>query len=209
MSKERLKQIVAGIVIAVAIASLPLVTGALGRLAARAGSDADPTGVFSELVIPVNADEIDWDADADLSRPMEPATRTAVGEAYLIALAMLDGNLATSLDDLAVHLTGPALEAAKVAEPDARVVHRSHHMRVVFYSADGQVVELEDHSTRVVAAGGASALIHTVRAVAVLIRIDGVWHLRHRLVDESSVDLIGVAAGEPRLDHLQPRKETT
>jgi hypothetical protein len=212
MTKVRIKQILAAVLLGMAALSAIVVTGRLGRVVELMGTGADPATTLTEVVIPVDPAEIRWQEDALLPRAMEPGTRTAIGEAYLVSLALLDGSITIPDSDLAVHLTGPALRAARTTPADATVTDRSHRMRVVFYSADGQLVELEDESTRIIAINRHMPLVRTERAVAVMVSIDGVWHLRHRLVTDSAFDITTPATtaqdhGQP--DHVSLTREET
>jgi len=192
MNKAQLKQIIALVLLVAGCMAAVTVTGRFGRVVQLAESGADSAGALTELAVPVDPADIDWTPDPPLPRAMENETRRAIGEAYLLSLALLDGTLSVdSIDDLAVLLTGPALEAARTAAAPVPPRGRSHQMQVIFYSADGQLVEIEDRTTRVVALDGASALTRTEQAVAVLVRIDGIWHLRHRLVEAASSDFVG------------------
>jgi hypothetical protein len=190
MTKTRLKQVLAVVFLGAMALGVITVTGRLGRIIEQAESGADATAAFTEVVVPVDPSEITWDQDASLPRLMEPGTRQAIGESYLISLALLDGSVTVPDDDLAVHLTGPALNAARVSTSSAAVLSRSHRIRVIFYSADGQLVELEDEATRIIALDRDTAFSRTERAVAVLVSIDGVWHLRHRVVEDANSELI-------------------
>jgi len=213
MNKAHLKQALALALIGVAVAGVAAVTGRIGSIVERSATGADPAAAFTEVTVPVDPAEIRWHPDAALPRAMEPGTRDAVGEAYLLSLALLDGSLPVDEDDLAVHLTGPALAAARDAGPAVEVLARSHEMRFLFYSADGQVVEFEDAATRVVALDRSTALVRHETAVAVMVSIDGEWHLRHRLITKSgTVELAATAADafdHPSQAHVQHiRKET-
>jgi len=209
MTKTRLKQVLAVVLLGAIAGGVIAVTGRLGRIIEQAESGADAAAAFTEVMVPVDVSEITWEQDASLPRVMEPGTRQAIGEAYLISLALLDGSLTVSFDDLAVHLTGPALEAARKSASFAEVLSRSHRIRVIFYSADGQLVEIEDEATRIIAADRKTAFSRTERAVAVLVSIDGVWHLRHRVVEDANSELITSANTASTRSQQQPHLLST
>jgi hypothetical protein len=189
MSKARLKQVLALGLLVSAVPIIVFLTGRLGRVVERAETGADPAAALTAVRVPVDPNEIEWLEDGPLPRQMEQSTRRAVGEAYLLSLGLLEGSLAVSdEDDLAVHLTGPALDAARQnTGRDPVTAARTHRIRVVFYSADGQIVELIDEAARLLVVDSADALIRTETAVALLVQIDGVWHLRHRVVGDAAV----------------------
>lgn len=195
MNKARLKQILTLAVLLTGGVAVVVITVQAARVVERTGSGAEAEDALTELRVPVDPASIEWLPDGTLPRPMEADTRDAVGESYLLALALLDGTLTVdSVEDLAVHLTGPALTAASDAGSSPTPLGRSHQLQVVFYSADGQLVELEDIAWRLYSSGNGDALLRSETAVSVLIRIDGVWHLRHRVVETSSSDIVSLSA---------------
>ncbi len=210
MSKIRLKQALAVALMLIAIPSVAFVTARLGNVVERAETGADSRAALTEVIVPVDPGDIEWLEDPPLPREMEVATRHAVGEAYLVSLGLLEGSLAVGAqDDLAVHLTGPALEAAREQRVRAPVVARTHRVQVVFYSADGQIVELVDEATRALWVADAGPVIRTEVAVALLLQIDGVWHLRHRIVEDGAVArATGLEALFPTMRDLEEREET-
>jgi hypothetical protein len=188
MTKTRLKQYLALCALAVAVILTTALTDRLGAVVEWAGRDADPAAVLTTADAPVDPRHIRWEPDASLERPLEPATRDAIGEAYLISLALLDGAIEVDgTEDLAVHLVGPAL-AAGVDRSDGgvRPHERDHRIRVLFYSADGQLIEIEDEAHRRLWIDPNTSFTRIEHAVAVLIQIDGVWHLRHRVVTDAT-----------------------
>jgi hypothetical protein len=191
MRKNRLKLMLALGLLAAGGMTAPALLGRVGAVVERAETGADPAGGLTPLRIPVDGESIEWEPDAELPRLVEPGTRAAVAEAYLISLALLDGTAVVADDELAVHLTGPALAAAAAEETPVLVLDRSHRLRVVFYSADGQLIELEDEATRVLAVDR-RAVIQSEEAVSVLVQIDGTWHLRHRIVQDAASHVITI-----------------
>lgn len=210
MSKTRLKQALAVALMLIAVPSVAFVTARLGNVVERAETGADSRAALTEVIVPVDPSDIDWLEDPPLPREMEVATRHAVGEAYLVSLGLLEGTLTVAAqDDLAVHLTGPALEAARERKVAAPVVARTHRIQVVFYSADGQIVELVDEASRALWVADAGPVIRTELAVALLLQIDGVWHLRHRIVEDGAIaSATGLEALFPTTRDLEEREET-
>lgn len=195
MSTGRLKLALAAALVVVAMFVVVAVTENLGRVVELAVSGEAPDELLTAIAVPVDAEDITWLEDGVLERALEPATRRAVAEAYLLSGAILDGAVRiTDRDDLAVHLTGPALLAALEADGVVRVVARSHRIRAVFYSADGQLIELEDQTQRVFSIDSRLIVRHE-QATAVLVQVDGVWHLRHRVVDHATAEVAEPASG--------------
>jgi hypothetical protein len=165
------------------------VTVRLGEIVERAETGADPADALTSVGVPVDSTEIHWLADAPLPRTMEETTREAIGDAYLLSLAVLASPGSYADDDLAVHLTGPALAAARADGSSVMAATpRRHRLGVVFYSADGQIVEFIDTARSVLTANGRDGLVRTEEAVTVMVLIDGVWHLRHRVVIDGSIE---------------------
>lgn len=177
--------------VALAVAAALLVSRS-ARLVEATGTGADPATALN--VVPpatVVADApIVWRPDAaDTGRRMEPATRRDLGDDLLRGWAQLAAASRTgSPDGLSTYLTGPALEGVLPALADSgvdqmRVAGVELHLR--FYSADGQVVALEEVATveRRLAAGG--LLLPETRietADLVLVLRDGTWRVHHRVL---------------------------
>lgn len=195
MSKSQLKRILGACGLTLGAMAALVLTARIGGVVESSRTGADFESTLSELSVPVNADGVTWLPSADLARPLDPAARELIAEAYLLGLDILDGQTPVAPDEYAVHLTGPALQAAEDGLPVDSLTRRSHTMRITFHSADGQIVELEDQATRAVAASGA-VIARRERATAVLILIDGVWHLRHRVVADAQTELMSTSETE-------------
>ncbi len=189
MNKSPVKRLLglAGLVVGAVFALL--LTARVGVFIESATTGADPEASLSLLEVPVDADVITWLPNAELARPLEATVRDEIGEAYLLGLDILDGSVEVSPDEYAVHLTGAALSTAQTLTSPQSPSRRSHTMRVTFYSADGQVVEVEDATASAFAAAG-RIIARSERSVAVLVLVDGVWHLRHRVVTELETEVI-------------------
>jgi hypothetical protein len=198
MSTSRLKLAIAAIILAAAGIAVAGVTVRLGEIVERAETGADPADAFTSVGVPVDATEIHWLADAPLPRAMEETTREAIAYAYLLSLAVLASPDSYADDDLAVHLTGPALAAARSEGSSVMApTPRRHQLEVVFYSADGQIVEFFDTARSVLTADGRDAFVRTEEAVTVMVLVDGVWHLRHRVVIAGSIAPLELASLPP------------
>jgi hypothetical protein len=77
------------------------------------------------------------------------------------------------------------------------VGQRRHRLRVTFYSADGQIVEMVDRARMMLVVGSGAGLLRTETAVVVMVQVDGNWHLRHRVVEESTTQPFAVTDGRP------------
>ena len=196
MNKSRVKRIIGLCGLAIGLFSALLLTARVGGFIESTRTGADLVATLSELEVPVSAEVITWLPDADLARPLDPTARDAIADAYVLGLDILDGRVEVPPEKYSVHLTGGALLAAQTRntrqEPPLR---RAHTMRVVFHSADGQVIELEDSAAVAVAAAG-RVVTRNERAVVVLILIDGVWHLRHRVITDLETELISSPSQE-------------
>jgi len=188
MSKSDVKRIIGLAGLAVGVLAALLLTARVGGFIESTRTGADLRATLSELDVPVTAGVITWLPSADLARPMDPTTRDAIAEAYILGLDILDGHVQLPPDQYAVHLTGAALRAAQTRSSAQAPLQRTHTMRITFHSADGQVVELEDSALSALAASG-RLITRTERAIAVLVLVDGVWHLRHRVTTDLQTDL--------------------
>jgi hypothetical protein len=189
MSTRRLKLVIAGLLLVAAGIAVAAVTVRLGEIVERAETGADPADAFTSIGVPVDSTEIRWLPDAPLPRAMEETTREAIADAYLLSLAVLASPGSYADDDLPVHLTGPALAAARTEGSSViATTPRRHQLGVVFYSADGQIVEFFDTARSVLTANGRDGFVRTEKAVTVMVLVDGVWHLRHRVVIDGSIE---------------------
>lgn len=190
MNKSQVKRIIGLGGLVLGVFSALLLTARVGGFIESTRTGADLETTLSELAVPVSAEVITWLPSAELARPLDPTTRDAIAEAYLLGLDILDGRVEVPSDEYSRHLTGAALRAAQTRTAQRQPpLSRAHTMRVTFHSADGQVIELEDSAASVLAAAG-RLVTRDERATAGLILIDGVWHLRYRVLTDLETDLI-------------------
>lgn len=202
----RLKRLLAVGVLLVASLVGVVVLRQAGAAVLRAATGADPTAAFNEIP-PAPAElrrAIDWLPDpARDGREMEPATRTAVTDAYARALAALDragrGDDAAPIAD---YFSGPAnAAAAEIAGAADRAptetVHRRHDLRLDFYSDDGSIVALgvpRVEITRTIGSDDAATVVSsTERWRLVMLLEDGNWRIQQLevvAVEERPVTLI-------------------
>jgi hypothetical protein len=189
VSTARLKQLLAVAVGLVAVAAAWTTLGRLGDVVEAMGRGADPATGFTPATGVIGAVDVEWAPDArDLFRPVDDAVRRSVGESYLAGLAILDGDPATEGVDASAYLTGPAQRALSM--PAANLsTDRRHRLRVLFHSADGQIIEAEDRARVVWETKAGEALARTEVATVVLVQVDGTWHVRHRVVTEATTVL--------------------
>lgn len=188
IARDRLKLGIATVALAVAVALL------LGGLAVLAGlhraflTGASPRDVFTP--VPAVVGDLDpvvvWRPDPTLPREMEPATRVALTEAWTSAFGRVDQALVTaSTHDLVTSFSGNALQqvttGVEAADGLRRQVPVAHDLEVVFYSADGSIVELVDHGLELVRVLAHDETIvveeHDETWAAVLLLRDGRWRV--------------------------------
>ena len=189
MNKSHVKRIIGLCGLALGVLLALLLTARVGNIIESTRSGADLEATLSELEVPVTAEVITWLPSAELARPLDSTARDAIAEAYLLGLDILDGRVEVPPDEYSVHLTGPALRVAQSRRAAQAPLRRTHTMRVTFHSVDGQVIELEDNAASALAAAG-RLVTRTEHATAVLILIDGVWHLRHRVITDLETELV-------------------
>ncbi|MDH3308505.1 MAG: hypothetical protein OEO77_13440, partial [Acidimicrobiia bacterium] len=177
MSKSSAKWLVSVVLSIAALAAATSVLGGFSELIEMPGSAADPEATLSPAVLPVDRRSVTWLPEVETqARPIDVAVRQSIMEAYLAALALLDGDPVFAAVDREAYLTGPALSVMPTGE--AGVGSRSHTLQISFYSADGQLVEIHDRvSYRLFGLDGPT-LFRDETAVAVLVQVDGAWHLR-------------------------------
>ncbi len=197
MSKSSAKWLIAVVLSVVALSAAGTAVAGISDLVVRPGSASDPMATLNTRGLPVDIRSVSWrPTEERLARPLDDAVRKSIAESYLAALAVLDGDPAFASADREAYLTGPALDVSWVdAEAVAR---RTHVLTVSFHSADGQLVEIQDDATRRFVGNGGPALRRDESAVAVLVQVDGTWHLRHRVITRSSTvavdpDVVGLA----------------
>lgn len=207
ISKDRLKLGIASGALVVAVVLLAVALAWLGGLHRAFLTGASPRDVFTP--VPPVVGDLDpvtvWRPDPDLPREVDPATRTALTDAWTSAFGRVDAALATgSLDDLVTSFSGNALDQVTAtvgsAEGLARQVPVAHDLEVVFFSADGSVIELRDHAlelVRVASHDGTVEVTHDrERWDAVLLLRDGRWRVE-QLVRRSTEPVGASAASTP------------
>lgn len=188
IARDRLKLGIATVALAGATVILIVGLGALAGVHRAFLTGASPRDVFTPVpaVVGELAPVVDWRADPELPRDMEPATRVALADAWTSALGRIDQALVMgSTHDLVSSFSGHALSqvTAGVDTSDGlrRQVPVAHDLEVVFYSADGSVVELRDHALELVrvAEAGGDIVVGTRRESwgAVLLLRDGRWRV--------------------------------
>ncbi len=199
MNTARLKQVLAVILGVLAMAGTWLTLARLGDLVEATGTGADVAAGYTPAIGAVDAGAVGWDPDAPgLARPVDDGLRGAIAESYLSALAILDGEHRMDGVSPEAYLTGPALQAA-AGSATVEVIERRHHLRVLFHSADGQLVELADRASLTVDAGSGERLVRAEAAILVMVQVDGSWHLRHRVVTDTALTPVEPAAGPTTL----------
>lgn len=188
MNKSSVKWLVSIVLSIVALAAGTAALAGVSDLIEMPGSAADPKAALNPAVLPVDLDSVTWLPEVEaMARPIDATVRQSIAAAYLAALAILDGDPVFAAADREAYLTGPALAVMPAGE--AGVAGRSHTLQISFYSADGQLVEIHDRASYGLLGPGGPRLSREETAVAVLIQVDGAWHLRHRLVDSSSSEV--------------------
>ncbi len=184
MNTNTVKQALAGMLAIVAVAAATTTLARLGDLVEATGRGADPDGVLTIASSAVDPRATSWQPEVlELPRALTDDTRAVIAESYLVGLAILDGNELVGDVDPRDYLTGPALAAAR--NDAGSVTRRRHRLRAEFHSADGQIVEITDEAEYLLEIEPHGIMVRRESAIAVMIQIDGSWHLRHRLITDS------------------------
>ncbi len=124
---------------------------AVGNAREQVGQRRETEAVFtpSAELPPALIEALRWHPDpVDLPRELEPATREDLGSSWLRALEQLAIVSQTGESDgLKEYWSGPALTVVETADWSTSAVEQSgHELRVLFQSADGQIIGFETAS---------------------------------------------------------------
>lgn len=188
LSVGRFKRLLVVLMLVVAFVVAALALRQAGAAIVRASQGADPASAFNEPLTPAQSivKVVSWLADPPRDgRPMEPATRSDITDAYAAAWAALDraggGDPKAPLD---TYLAGAALTQGRnvlAGNTRTKSTHLGHRLQLSFYSDDGAIVAIDIVQldvVRVIGVDEPAVEVQSAEAMrAVMVLEDGNWRL--------------------------------
>lgn len=184
VATRTVKQFLALVATGVALALIVGVVVALSLTVTRASTGADPSSALKEIPqIPDGLEDlVQWQADPQLDRPVEPLTRRLVESSWVRAWAQLDIAQQTAdpadLDTWFVgDIHGLAADLA-AASDGASIEQLSHVLEVTFYSVDGSIMGLSAEAELVHQRDGWPSVQQRETFEVVFLLSDGNWRIK-------------------------------
>lgn len=185
-SARTAKRLIGLVVIAVLLAGTIAGVRRLGEVWRTTLTGSTPADVFTPTdLVPVNGSEDPtWRTDGMLGRPLDPATRAAIGTAWVESWIRLDAAMRTTdTADLRTSWSGSALDqvTGMVDDVPSGMSVTGHDLEVVVFSADGSIAEVVAHDLRVRRWHTVDGQRHEIASVerwrAVMRLLDGRWRV--------------------------------